>query len=57
MTNLVPRVSDAAMSYADANLLPRVPKQVQRAVDNPRSAAAWSGPPGRKLTSTSRTPA
>jgi hypothetical protein len=34
MTNLVPRVSNAAMAYnADADLLPRIPKRVQRAVD------------------------
>jgi hypothetical protein len=34
MTNLVPRVSDAAMAYnTGADLLPTIPRKVQRAVD------------------------
>jgi len=33
MSNLMPRVSDALLGSADANLLPRVPRRVQQAVD------------------------
>jgi hypothetical protein len=33
MTNIVPHVSDALLGATDANLLPRVPRRVQQAVD------------------------
>jgi hypothetical protein len=33
MSNLMPRVSDALLGTTDADLLPRVPRRVQQAVD------------------------
>jgi hypothetical protein len=33
MSNIMPRVSDTLLGATDANLLPRVPRRVQQAVD------------------------
>jgi hypothetical protein len=33
MSDIMPRVSDALLGATDANLLPRVPRRVQQAVD------------------------
>lgn len=34
MTNIIPRISDAAMAYSvDAGLLPQIPRRVRQAVD------------------------